>query len=364
MAENNKLARLNILLVGKTGVGKSTLINSIFGKELAKAGVGRPVTKSINELKTEGSPLVIYDTPGLELSGENSADNLLKEFVGEVKSRVYRGDTDEMFHCIWYCIDAMSGRLEPSEVKFLEKFTEKTKQFNIPVIIVLTKSLREEDVEAMKKTIVEKRLPIAGIAPVLAADYSLGKDVPPVKAHGLKELVDLAYDVLPDAQKNTLAAVQVANLDLKRNAAQKAVVVAAAAAAVTGAAPIPFSDAMLLVPTQIAMLTSITVIFRLPVQKGVLRTLATAAIGITGTTVIGKTVVSNLLKMIPGAGTMAGGAISATTAAALTTALGNAYIGMLMKVCRGEMDLSELSTKKGQELMKQEFQNQMKAKKN
>lgn len=185
-----------------------------------------------------------------------------------------------------------------------------------------------------------------------------------MKAHGLKELVDLTYDVLPDAQKNTLAAVQVANLDLKRNAAQKAVVVAAAAAAVTGAAPIPFSDAMLLVPTQIAMLTSITVIFRLPVQKGVLRTLATAAIGITGTTVIGKTVVSNLLKMIPGAGTMAGGAISATTAAALTTALGNAYIGMLMKVCRGEMDLSELSTKKGQEFMKEEFQKQLKAKKN
>lgn len=105
-------------------------------------------------------------------------------------------------------------------------------------------------------------------------------------------------------------------------------------------------------------------IFRLPVQKGVLRTLATAAIGITGTTVIGKTVVSNLLKMIPGAGTMAGGAISATTAAALTTALGNAYIGMLMKVCRGEMDLSELSTKKGQEFIKEEFQKQLKAKKN
>ena len=199
MAENNKLARLNILLIGKTGVGKSTLINNIFGKELAKAGIGRPVTKSINELKTEGSPLVIYDTPGLELGGENSLDNLLKEFVGQVKSRAYRSDTDEMFHCIWYCIDAMSGRLEPSEVKFLEKFTEKTKQFKIPVIIVLTKALREEDVEAMKKTIVEKRLPIAGIAPVLAADYSFGKDVPPVKAHGLKELVDLVYDVLPDA---------------------------------------------------------------------------------------------------------------------------------------------------------------------
>lgn len=33
MAINEKLARLNILVAGKSGVGKSTLINSVFGKD-------------------------------------------------------------------------------------------------------------------------------------------------------------------------------------------------------------------------------------------------------------------------------------------------------------------------------------------
>ena len=38
MAENNKLPKLNIMIVGKTGVGKSTLLNSLFGENLASYG--------------------------------------------------------------------------------------------------------------------------------------------------------------------------------------------------------------------------------------------------------------------------------------------------------------------------------------
>ncbi|MBQ6543866.1 MAG: 50S ribosome-binding GTPase, partial [Clostridia bacterium] len=36
--------RLNIVVAGKTGVGKSTLINSIFRENLAETGMGKPVT--------------------------------------------------------------------------------------------------------------------------------------------------------------------------------------------------------------------------------------------------------------------------------------------------------------------------------
>ncbi|GAA7796532.1 hypothetical protein JP0178_09150 [Helicobacter pylori] len=35
---------MNILLMGAIGVGKSSLINGLFGQEVAKAGVGKPVT--------------------------------------------------------------------------------------------------------------------------------------------------------------------------------------------------------------------------------------------------------------------------------------------------------------------------------
>jgi len=43
-------------------------------------------------------------------------------------------------------------------------------------------------------------------------------------------------------------------------------------------------------------------------------------------TLAGRATVSGLLKLIPGIGSIAGGVIAATTAAALTTAFGEAYL--------------------------------------
>ena len=41
-----RLGRMNLLLVGKTGTGKSSLVNAVFGDDVAETGVGRPVTSS------------------------------------------------------------------------------------------------------------------------------------------------------------------------------------------------------------------------------------------------------------------------------------------------------------------------------
>ena len=49
-----------------------------------------------------------------------------------------------------------------------------------------------------------------------------------------------------------------------------------------------------------------------------------------------KKIVSNIFKMIPGVGTIAGGAISAATAATLTTALGETYIVILGQIAKGK----------------------------
>ncbi len=79
-----------------------------------------------------------------------------------------------------------------------------------------------------------------------------------------------------------------------------------------------------------------------------------------GATVLGKTVVTNLIKLIPGAGTVVGGAISAGTAGAITAALGEAYIGIMELVFKGEMSIDDIGTKKGKETMANLFKSNLK----
>ena len=62
------LKKLNIIIVGKSGVGKSTLINSVFRGNLTETGLGRPVTSEMRKIEKSDFPLAIYDTPGFELS--------------------------------------------------------------------------------------------------------------------------------------------------------------------------------------------------------------------------------------------------------------------------------------------------------
>ena len=70
----NNLTTLNIIVAGKTGVGKSTLINSVFRENLAETGMGRPITKHMRKIRKKDIPLNIYDTRGLELSEEVQED--------------------------------------------------------------------------------------------------------------------------------------------------------------------------------------------------------------------------------------------------------------------------------------------------
>ena len=159
---------------------------------------------------------------------------------------------------------------------------------------------------------------------------------------------------------DTLQYVQIACLEEKKKHAQAAVAAASLAATGEGASPIPFSDCALLIPTQVTMIASITVIFGLDINKSILTALVSSTIGSGGATVLGKTIVSNLLKIIPGAGTVVGGVISAGTAGVITAALGEAYIGIMEMVFKGEMKIDEIGTKKGKETINSLFKKQLK----
>ncbi|MCR4814603.1 MAG: GTP-binding DUF697 domain-containing protein [Lachnospiraceae bacterium] len=361
--ERKEMKTMNVMLLGKTGVGKSTLINNLFNKRLAETGIGRPVTQEIRQYSKENYPLTIYDTPGLELGGDNAIEHLLKGVNAEIRKGINSGKMDKAIHCILYCVSATSHRFEEEEKKFIRMFLDENKDTNIPVIIVITQCVSKRDAKELKNCIEAENLNVTQIVPVLAEDYELDEDTV-IKSFGLDKLSELMYEIIPDAMKKTFISVQKASIRLKSGKAHAVVAAAAAAAGATGAIPIPFADSFALVPEQIAMLASITAIFDLSLEKSAIAAITTATLGTAGATVAGKTAVSGLLKLIPGAGSVAGGFISGSVAAALTAALGEAYIGIMVAIAKGEMSVKDLSTDEGKRFMSESFKNALRLRRN
>lgn len=353
------LNTLNIIVVGKSGVGKSTLINSLFRGNFAETGLGRPVTSEIRRLEKKDYPLAIYDTPGFELSAGQQSK--VKDEVIEIIRRGFASkDVNNAIHCIWYCINVGSNRtFDESEVQWLREFTAENKMTQVPVIVVLTQAVPKKKAADMKLLVEKENLDIVKVVPLLAQDMEFDDEYI-ARVYGLDRLIDVMTEVLPVELQNTLQNVQKASLEAKKRASQGVIATAVAASFGEGFAPIPFSDAALLIPTQVGMIAGITVIFGMDVSKSFLTSFVSATIGSAGATVLGKTIVSNLLKLIPGVGTVTGGFISGTTAGILTTALGTAYLLIMEMVYKGEISKEDLYSEEGKATMVKLFKAELK----
>ena len=359
-AQIGNLSTLNIVIVGKTGVGKSTLVNAIFREELATTGTGRPVTQRMCRYTKKDVPLAVYDTKGFEL-GRDAQQEVKEELLKTIRDGYETGDINKMIHCIWYCVSVTSSRFEEEEVQWIRDFTAQN-QFQVPVIIVLTQAFSKKRAREMKDQIETENLDVIQILPVLAQDYDEFDGEYVVKAYGTDDLIEIMQKALPDELVDTLMYVQQANLKLKQKKAQAAVTTAAASAMAAATIPIPFSDAAMLIPIEVTMLASITVVFGFDFNKTMLTGLVSSIIGTSGTTLIGKTIVANLLKMIPGAGQIAGGVISGGTATLLTTALAEAYIGIMTAMYNGELETKDFETNSGKKELQKMFREQLKKK--
>jgi uncharacterized protein (DUF697 family) len=142
-------------------------------------------------------------------------------------------------------------------------------------------------------------------------------------------LVQLTMELFPEGQKVAFVAAQKADLALKRNRSHRIVAGVAATTFGIGVTPIPFSDAVPIVSAQVGMLAAISAAYGMSFSVSSLNTLVTSAVGGTAATMTGRAVVGGLLKLFPGAGTVIGGVISGSTAAAITTSLGETYIAAL-----------------------------------
>ncbi len=315
------LGCFNLAVFGKTGVGKSTLVNAIFGRDVAATGVGSPVTRGLVYYRHPDGFLGLYDSEGFETgtAGDAIVDGL-RRLVADHRTRA----VDEQIHAVWYLVRWSDRRFERAQ----EQFVRELASLGLPVIVVMTQvpsrdgQVHPEAVE-FAEYIQSLGLPLRPHGRVVLTN-ALSDTFTQSPVFGLQALLDDTYAVIPEVAEAALTAAQVLDVGRKKKAVAAIINQAVVVAAGVGATPIPFADAALLVPNQVTMIARITAAYGLPPNRS--RALATAgSVVLTGgATMAGRYAVTSLLKFIPG-GAIAGSAISATVAGALTKAVGHAW---------------------------------------
>lgn len=329
--------KINILLMGASGVGKSELINAFFGIRKTKSGDGKPQTQKLEKHEYKEKGLILWDTKGIEAVDYKATLSDLRNALEDAKKdAVNSRSLDGLPHVAWLCIKETSKRIEDREIELIKLVS----QYNIPVVVVFTQTQYQSGDEfvAEAKNIFSSNLCDSIIknryVRVNSISYQMGPYTFDIS--GLDELLDLTEKTFPEGSKNAKNAFEKAqsvNAEKKLAAildsCSTKIHIAAAAAGTAGASPIPGSDAPIIAAIQATLIYTINSEFELDDELKNSAAIATGILGVTALAQVGKTVVSNLLKFIPIAGTLIGGAVSATTAVALTEALGHAYVKTL-----------------------------------
>ena len=327
--QSASVGRFNLAVFGKTGVGKSTLINAIFGEDVAPTGIGEPVTMHEHLYLHRDGFFGLLDTRGLEIGVDT--DTLIAE-LGSYISQMRQRPLSEQIHTAWYCVRATDRRFEDTEAEFIRRLHE----LGLPVSVVLTQvpsrgGAHHADAIALAEHITSLGLPIAEGRPILV--MAKGDDFTGQVDHGLQELLDATFRAAPEGVAFALSAAQKIDLDRKWKRAHATIIAAGTAAGAVGATPIPIADAALLVPIQLGMMGTVSVIYGVKLEIASMAATAATAVA----TAAGRGVVVGLLKFIPGAGTVVGGVLGAATASVFTVAMGYAWAAVCSQLVQGKL---------------------------
>nr|KAG5713192.1 hypothetical protein BaRGS_007719 [Batillaria attramentaria] len=163
-----------LMVVGETGLGKSTLINSLFLTELYKDREIPPVIELVNrtvsiekkqlEIEEKGVrvKLTIVDTPGFN-DAVNAEDSwkALVDYVDQQFQQYYRDESglnrrnivDNRVHCCLYFISPYGHGLKPSDIQVMKKLHHKV---NIVPLLAKSDILTKPEVKKMKQRIIEE----------------------------------------------------------------------------------------------------------------------------------------------------------------------------------------------------------------
>ena len=331
----------NVLVIGNSGVGKSTLINVIIGSEEAMTGRGlEGITKEIKPYKVSEVGLRLVDTAGFEPSFFKKT-KIIRDVQKWSKKSV--SDDDHSINVIWFCVDGTSSKLFNDTINNFLKATSLWK--TVPIIVVITKSYsvpeRDQNIEMVRKIFEKQKIAgdkLRDIMPVVASTYVLNQDAF-VAPYGIPELVERTVNLLPEGKKAAVNDVNSYKLQRRRILSQSVIGAATTAGVVIAAVPIPFADAVILSPTEIAEVNAIASIYGIK-KNDKSKAFINSIIEVGTVSAVAKAAISTL-KAIPGINIVAS-VMNAVIAGCIVAAIGEGSAYAFEQIYLGNKSMDDI----------------------
>ena len=191
---------LTVIVVGRSGVGKSTLINAIFREQLAETGAPEIQTTATKIYEPKGKNLFLQmiDTRGIELNNKHGPEKIIKNTINYINNQRNNegkniNNFNDLIQGIWYCITG--SNIEEKEIEIIIKLRKEFREI-IPLIIVYTRMISKSNFNKMKERINQK-INNAILIPILAEEVINDEENPNnvIKSFGLDELKNKTFEL-------------------------------------------------------------------------------------------------------------------------------------------------------------------------
>jgi GTP-binding protein EngB required for normal cell division len=198
----------NVMIVGITGAGKSTLVNALVGDEVARTGVGKPVTEGFYLYSSP--PMTLLDSRGFE---QEVSDRNLDQIIQEIDNRALSKET--AIHMVWLCIESTAPRLQSFQEKCIERISDE----RVPVMVVITQVLDTKKANDLAANVAHHCPKVGAVAQIRAKEMEApDKIIPP---HGLEALLEKTASLFETkGHRAAFINAQRASLPLKVRAAE------------------------------------------------------------------------------------------------------------------------------------------------
>lgn len=327
----NDVEKVNLMIVGGTGVGKSSLLNTVFKKDIARVGSGEPITRGCHKYSDENIPVNIFDTEGYEIKGSDiDNSNFQKNVISEI-DRLEKMDLKDQIHVFWYCISVATHRITSYDIDNIKQLNRR----NVKLAIVFTQCDSDE-LDDNDEGVVSKEYKDVLYREGIKNSVFETMCTQDENHLDLDKLIEWSAKELPSDQlKAAFIGAQKSNIGLKDKEADRIILaLSSTVAASVGANPIPLSDSLIIMPQQIALAVKLSKIYGFNTLGGNIMSLLKTQL----LSLLGKQLASSLIKFIP----ILGQAINAAVAGGLTLALGFALKNIYRKAYLEYLDTGKV----------------------